>query len=204
MNNREEYFKKLNDLKSYYDKHQKGIIDLAKRNVTTWYVSYITDYKQIFSPIEFDAWCSIRSKGRIVLYPQYPVGNFYVDFGNPFLKIALELDGKEYHLDKGKDQARDKELNKLGWTVFRITGKEMQRTNIPDSLDLEGGDRRDIENWIKNTGDGVIEAMRHVYFLNYLSRYKQHTDEYEDDYCWFLSICESSLNIHNSNNEWRG
>ena len=51
----------------------------------------------------------------IVLYPQYPVGNCIVDFGNPVLKIGLGLDGAEYH-DSVKDYKRDLGLKReYGW-----------------------------------------------------------------------------------------
>jgi very-short-patch-repair endonuclease len=75
------------------------------------------------TPIERWLWSDIRSVDA-VLYPQYPVGPFFVDFGNPVAKVAIECDGAEWHKDKQKDAERDAHLAELGWTVYRITGKE--------------------------------------------------------------------------------
>lgn len=75
-----------------------------------------------FTPIENWLWADIRQCGA-VLWPQYPVLNFFVDFANPVAKVAIECDGAAYHLDKAKDAARDKHLTDAGWTVYRISGQ---------------------------------------------------------------------------------
>lgn len=186
------YFKKLNDLRAFYKEHEQNIIDATKAHINSWYISYITNYHSFFSSIEVDAWNSIRTKGGIVLYPQYPIESFFVDFGNPYLKIALELDGAAWHKDKDKDKQRDLTLQNLGWTIYRITGKEMMRTNYAEGIDIETGDRDEIEYWIMNTGDGMIEAMKCVYFC------KHEQEEYmSDQRGWFLALCKASLNVHN-------
>lgn len=81
------------------------------------------DKKIIFmTPIENWLWHDIRHCNA-VLYPQYPVLNFFIDFANPVAKVAIECDGEAYHQDKAKDEARDDRLRTAGWTVYRITGK---------------------------------------------------------------------------------
>lgn len=75
------------------------------------------------TPIEAWFWGDIRN-ANVVMYPQYPVGRFFVDFANPVAKVAIECDGKTYHQDKAKDAARDAELRSMGWSVYRITGRE--------------------------------------------------------------------------------
>lgn len=189
---KEQYFSQLKELRDFYQEHEKGIIAAAIQNPIQYYISYIMNYHALFTPIERDAWNSIRCKGRVVLYPQYPVGQYYVDFGNPHLKIALELDGKEWHKDKERDQARDEEIEKLGWATFRITGTEMSRTKYPEVIDLVNGDRDEIEYWILETGDGVIEAIKQVYFL----KHKYDPDDIDDDWEWFLELCKATLTKH--------
>lgn len=73
-----------------------------------------------FTPIESDLWCSIRLLG-LPFWPQYPVGRFFVDFGDPITRIALECDGRAYH-DQARDAERDREIRFLGWKVFRFPG----------------------------------------------------------------------------------
>jgi very-short-patch-repair endonuclease len=75
------------------------------------------------TPIEAWLWADIR-QANAVFYPQYPIGRFFVDFANPKAKVVIECDGAAYHLDKAKDAARDAELERKGWTVYRITGAE--------------------------------------------------------------------------------
>lgn len=124
-----------NNIREHYTWLTPKILENS-RNVAAhaWcspYTSFI-DWPSIFSPIEWDAWQVIRGDGRCPLYPQYPVGKYFVDFGNPFVKVALECDGYEYHLDKEKDNARDYKLSELGWRVYRIPGKDCRRPVNPD------------------------------------------------------------------------
>ena len=75
------------------------------------------------TPIERALWHDIRGEDA-VLYPQYPVGRYFVDFGNPVAMVAIECDGAKWHIDAAKDAARQQEIEALGWTVYRISGKD--------------------------------------------------------------------------------
>lgn len=79
------------------------------------------------TPIEDAMWCDFRGLG-IVMYPQYPVGRYFVDFGNPKAKVAIECDGAAYHLDKDADKRRHQEIEGLGWRIYRFTGRECKET----------------------------------------------------------------------------
>lgn len=101
---------------------------------------YEVDWLRVFTPIEFALWQDIRQEG-LVMYPQYPVAGFFLDFANPLLKVAIECDGAAYHLDKAKDAARDAKLNSLGWVVYRISGRDCKtdfdaETNEPGAARL--------------------------------------------------------------------
>lgn len=73
------------------------------------------------TPIEDWLWQDIRTLG-LVMYPQYPVGSRFVDFGNPGAKVALECDGAAYHRDAHVDAQRQREIEAHGWTVYRFPG----------------------------------------------------------------------------------
>jgi len=75
------------------------------------------------TPIERALWSDIRAAGA-VLYPQYPVGRRFVDFGNPCAKVAIECDGAQWHTDIEADKRRQREIEAHGWTVYRFTGRE--------------------------------------------------------------------------------
>lgn len=84
------------------------------------------------TPIEELLWSDIR-QANAVMYPQFPVAGVFVDFGNPVAKVAIECDGKAYHLDKEKDRARDDMLARIGWTVYRLTGSECNTDSDPET-----------------------------------------------------------------------
>jgi very-short-patch-repair endonuclease len=164
------------------------IIDKAKKNKCIGFNPYFIDWGQHFSPIEHMAWNSIRCLGRIVLYPQFPVFNYFIDFANPALRIGLELDGKDYH-DEKKDLARDQMLADFGWKIFRVSGSEcytdfvnLDDLNEDESLDEAQRDA-EIRKWLLNTCDGVINSLKMVYF-------EQHLDEK------YLDIAYESLDKH--------
>lgn len=75
----------------------------------------------VLSPIEAALWHDIRAES-LVLYPQYPVGRFFVDFGNPAWRVAIECDGARWHTDRERDQQRQAQIEALGWTVHRVGG----------------------------------------------------------------------------------
>lgn len=73
------------------------------------------------TPIESWLWADIRAHD-LVLYPQYPVGRYFVDFGNPRARVAIECDGAAYHRDQQRDAARQADIEALNWTVYRFPG----------------------------------------------------------------------------------
>lgn len=87
------------------------------------YDPYIVDWPSLFTPIEREMWCSIRVFGGLRFFPQYPVGRFFVDFGDPWTKVAIECDGAQWH-NAEKDAARDKALREIGWITHRIKGRD--------------------------------------------------------------------------------
>lgn len=99
------------------------------------------------TPIEAWLWGDIRAYD-LVLYPQYPVGRFFVDFANPVAKVAIECDGAAYHQDKAKDAVRDRELLDLNWTVYRITGSDCRT-----ECDEETGEPGNAGRFIRAIGD---------------------------------------------------
>lgn len=106
-----------------------------------WLDPYLIDWSSVFTPIEFALWQDIRQSGA-VLYPQYPVGRFFVDFANPKARIAVECDGAAFHTDKAKDEARDSQLLAMGWHVYRITGRDCKKDF--DEERMESSDARKL------------------------------------------------------------
>jgi len=84
---------------------------------------YEVNWVPLFTPIEYGLWYDIRDCNA-VLYPQYPVGRYFVDFANPVAKVAIECDGWKYHQDLEKDVTRQRAIESQGWTVYRIAGRD--------------------------------------------------------------------------------
>lgn len=169
FNSKDNYFNRLRIAGQYWKENEERILRNSAKNIRLWFHAEAFDWNVLFSPIEMDAWVSLRGKCT-PMYPQYPVLNYYVDFGNPYFKIAIELDGKEFH-NPGKDKKRDRELYEAGWKVFRIPGHQMVKKfkAIDDFEEWEIRENYeqvmiDIRHWILETGDGVIEAISRVYF----------------------------------------
>lgn len=122
------------------------------------------DWVNLFTPIEMAAWQDIRAAG-LPLWPQLPVARFFVDFGNPVAKIALECDGQRWH-DPVKDAARDRELFDMGWRVYRAPGWRcwavMERPDNYAELSADEKETYHREN-MENTMDGLIAEMRSVF-----------------------------------------
>jgi very-short-patch-repair endonuclease len=115
---------KWNDIRAFYDELRE-LIELAGRSEWADDDPYLWEHAGgiELTPIERWLWTDIRALD-MVLYPQYPVGRFFLDFGNPIARVAVECDGAAWHQDKDKDAARDAKLLELGWTVYRFPGWE--------------------------------------------------------------------------------
>ena len=108
-------------IRAHYKRHQRAIGSAPKNE---WAIdAYAWDGLFELTPIERWLWADIRAVDA-VLYPQSPAGRSFLDYANSVAKVAIECDGAASHQDKTKDEARDAELARQGWTVYRITGSD--------------------------------------------------------------------------------
>lgn len=120
-----------NAIRAFYRECQDDILEAGRNE---WGIDpYLWSGAGIihFTPIEAWLWHDIRAVDA-VLYPQYPVGRFFMDFANPAAKVAIECDGAAYH-DPTKDAARDAGLIRLGWTVHRFPGWMCRQDSEPET-----------------------------------------------------------------------
>jgi very-short-patch-repair endonuclease len=82
-------------------------------------------------PIDVDVWTV-----GLTISPQFPIGKYRADFvvfyrssKAQVSKIVVECDGTAFHerteAERRREKARDRFMQKAGWTVFRYTGKEI-------------------------------------------------------------------------------
>lgn len=100
--------------------------------------SIIDDHPELFcpshstvdkcqSPIEVSF---LKACHNHVLYPhcQFSIGRYFVDFAFPEDRIAIELDGHDFHKTKEQrtsDAQRQRWLELNGWRLIRFTGSEI-------------------------------------------------------------------------------
>jgi len=121
-------------IRAHYAMHSERIMNAGRGKFGIG--AYAWDGILTLTPIEQALWADFRSLG-IVMYPQYPVGRFFVDFGNPKAHVAIECDGAAYHQDVESDKRRQQEIQSLGWTVYRFTGRECKQAT--EDFDSYGG-----------------------------------------------------------------
>lgn len=133
------------------------------------------DWFEWLTPVERNVWSDIRYLG-LPMYPQFPVGKYYLDFADPFRKIAIEVDGK-IHLEKevkAKDDLKDKYLESKGWTVIRIQGwktfrhREQYEYSLQEIENMEWCDYPveyvKPEYWT-DCSEGILEDIRRRYYV---------------------------------------
>lgn len=182
-----------NKIRDHYEYLTPTILERYDKRKAAWITPYCHDvrWESIFTPIEDMTWQVIRSFGLCPMYPQYPVGKYFVDFGHPGAKIAIECDGKDYHLDKEKDMRRDVTLFKMGWLTYRIPGKDCVRVADQKYYDLDhyGPERRGkiLSDFYNTTIDGLIKAIaiRHFGYKSY----------WEDEYLNELNLVDRCVDI---------
>ncbi|RDY58909.1 endonuclease domain-containing protein [Flagellimonas nanhaiensis] len=85
-------------------------------------------YPWVLTPIEYYVWVHIRAN-NLNLYPQVPCGKYFIDFANPKLRLAIEVDGKDYHSEE-KDRDKTEFLIKEGYRLIRFTGTQTWRRDF--------------------------------------------------------------------------
>lgn len=123
---------------------------------------YTLPFDNFFTPIEYEAWCFIRI-GGLPFFPEYPALNFFIDFADPYRKIGIECDGKDWH-NPEKDFIRDAKLIALGWKIFRLSGEQILRRlpgDVQDELDRE---------WDSRCDGGSYDADYYDFRKDYLDR----------------------------------
>jgi len=164
------------EIKEHYERMTPDILKAAERNAKRWTSPYGgMDWMAMFTPIEQQTWQAIRCFGQAPFYPQYPVSKYFVDFGNPVVKVAIECDGKEFHQDKEKDRNRDIVLLENGWHVYRIPGADCMKMVSDDYYNI--GDFDEDSQWgilgefYENTIEGLLKALG-IYYFGYNTYYR--------------------------------
>lgn len=173
----------FNKIKEHYEDKMFDIYESGRKSKCRWTNPYSDDinWGSLFTPIEESMWHNLRSFGKCPMYPQFPVRKYFVDFGNPIIKVAIECDGKMYHTDKEKDLVRDKVLLEAGWMVYRINGADCNRSSkefyeLSDYNEYTEDEKYNIlREFYATTGYGLIRAIA-IFHMDY-SEFLYHENE---------------------------
>ena len=148
--------------KNYTLIDRKNILERYKNAKNTDHVYKIMpDCYKFMSPIERNVWSDIRTCW-IKMYPQYPVLWFFLDFWDPENKIGIEVDGKEFHLDKEKDAERQNKIEKLWWTIYRIKWYATFKNIFKDENDLFNEEMLVLSEYQLENQDSNIKEYREL------------------------------------------
>ena len=111
-------------IKAHYAKLNKQILSCPSNKWAADPYAWDMGQRIIFmTPIEENFWADCR-EADLILYSQYPACGYFIDFANPAAKVGIECDGKAFHVDKERDEYRQGVLERAGWSIFRISGRE--------------------------------------------------------------------------------
>jgi hypothetical protein len=142
------------------------------------------DWTSAMTALENALWEAIRPC-FFPLFPQYPVGRRFVDFGNPYYCVAVEADSIAHH-DREADQARDAELAELGWRTYRVPSRCLHQPAMwpLDPGMLEDEARAALAPFMRNSPEGLMHALWRVY-----------ADPCDVEYSGELADAEAALSV---------
>lgn len=161
---------RFEEIKTHYEWVTPNIFKAAERSPNRWTEPYCgIDWMSMFTPIESQTWQAIRCFGQAPFYPQYPVSKYFLDFGNPVVKVGIECDGQEFHQDKERDRNRDLALLEHGWHIYRIPGSDCMKTVSDEYYNIgefyeEEDQWRILKDFYENTIEGLLKALGIYYF----------------------------------------
>ena len=144
----------------------------------------IQSWDKMLDAVAHNIFDDIKCLG-VPLYPVYPISEFdYIHFGNPFIKIGIEIAYK--NSSREKIDRKLKRLRSMGWTIYEtdsrkayftfreyheyvLKGKDVQF----DGMELEDQSKFIEQHKDHNTGC-LLEYVKDTHFADYY--YGPHTD----------------------------
>lgn len=162
-------------IRAHYKRELPRMLEVHKATGRVLFDPYRLDFTSDLTPIESAVWQDLRCAG-LPFYPQIPALNYFLDFADPFNKIAIECDGARWH-DAERDAKRDARLAADGWTVYRIPGWKCRRVMthphdlVTEKLQADYDEEdalRDVaahaREWYAKTSEGQIEIINRTHY----------------------------------------
>jgi very-short-patch-repair endonuclease len=106
------------------------------------------------------------------MYPQFPVGPYFIDFADPVKKLGIEVDSRRYHQDWERDLIREQALEGQGWTIIRIGGYQTYTALAAHDLDyieqeLDTQDPATQYDWVAmNSSAAILLFVQRYYYAD--------------------------------------
>jgi very-short-patch-repair endonuclease len=181
-----DYKERFAIIREYYERKLPSLIDAISKGFVP--SPYFLEWR--WTPIEFNVWQDIRGLG-LPFYPQIPVAGYFIDFGDPYHKIGIECDGKEWHKDVEREKVRDRKLNQAGWKIYHFTGRNTYvKAEDRYLFDFEEGKENynqpnvKREDYEHSSELFLIELRKNLYWpeWNDIRRGNQYDNDEEEDF----------------------
>ena len=99
------------------------------RRASSEMVQFARQLRQDATPSERKLWAAIRRPklGPIVFRRQAPIGPYVVDFHCSAARLVVEVDGEVHDTRTEADEERQRQLERMGLRVLRVTAAEVER-----------------------------------------------------------------------------
>lgn len=151
-----------------YPERRTFVVHITREKCENIHFLYAFRQKYFLSPLEYTFYHHLllnEHNIRLDPIPNYPVKPYYIDLALVENRIAIEIDGHEFHKTKTQrthDARRDRFLTKKKWKVIRFTGTEIYK-NVEACV-------KEVISFVKKEEKGCVHDGSVITFPLSLSR----------------------------------
>jgi len=161
------------------DKIRKKRIEYMKNNpdATAWRKSNLSYPESLF----LKKMLELKWDEKYAILREFCIFPYYIDFAFPNNKLAVEIDGSQHLIPdrKNKDEQKDKLLIENGWSVVRVTEKEI-KTNMSYVI-----------TFIENKLNGNV--LSELFSIGVYSNSDKHKKKEKDTFGYTKSVFKNIL-----------
>lgn len=146
----------------------------TKKRMSLKHIEYIknnpnkTAWRKRYSNLEeiFYKWIKDNNiDKKYLIYRQYPIYPYLIDFAFTDIKLAIEIDGTQHQLKKRQesDKRKDDLLLSKGWNVIRIKEKDI-RNDCNSAFEIVNDKLKEYSN-MYYSNVGIVEYKRNSIFF---------------------------------------
>lgn len=145
----------FSELRGSYLNDYNEMVQIGRKQLNNYWESW----DEVLGEIEFKVFSDFRTAGAR-MYPYYPVDDLFVDFANPFSKIALLIRYKQTNILEF--ESKIEYLRSRGWKVYTLESKSVQFSAMDLYLMEQVGSEFDFENMTSEDREQFYERFMSV------------------------------------------